>query len=148
MYHLCMPRKVLILALALILPGCGGGGGSSSDAPEPVLFLGGFFPIGVWVPPAYDFEKWKGRNVNTMVGVTQDFEEWNAEANRLGLRMIRDSRPNPADDAGESLLLAWAQDDEPDGISVRSPTARSRRGTPRGRASMPAGPCSSTSSAT
>ena len=121
MYHLCMVRKGLILALALILTGCGGGGGSSDDSPEPALFLGGFFPIGVWVPPAYDFEKWKDRNVNTMVGVTQDFEEWNAEANRLGLRMIRESRPDPADDSGESLLLAWAQPDEPDGIFSQVP---------------------------
>ena len=113
---------VLALSLGLGFLGCGGGGSESSPGPsEPDLFLGGFFPIGVWVPPAYDFEKWKGRNVNTMVGVTQDFEEWNAEANRLGLRMIRESRPNPANDIGETLLLAWAHDDEPDGIYTQVP---------------------------
>ena len=112
----------MTLALGLGLLGCGGDGGSSPpESPGPALFLDGFFPIGVWVPPAYDFDKWKSRNVNTMVGVTQDFETWNAEANNLGLRMIRDSRPDPADDAGEPLLLAWAQDDEPDGIYSQIP---------------------------
>ena len=117
--------RVIALSLGLVIAACGGdGGGSSSGSAGPALFLNGFFPIGVWVPPAYDFAKWKGRNVNTVVGVTQDFEEWNAEANLQGLRMVRDSRPNPADDANEPLLLAWAQDDEPDGIFSQVPYAQ------------------------
>lgn len=86
-----------------------------NNASDP-LFLNGLFPIGVWVPPSYDFQKWKDRGINTMVGVTQDFETWNAEANRLGLHMIREPRSNPADDNNEPLLLAWSQSDEPDGI--------------------------------
>lgn len=94
---------------------------SNQVSATPESSTSAFFPIGAWVPPAYDFAKWKGRNVNTMVGVTQDFETWNAEANRLGLHMIRKPRPNPADDSKESLLLAWAHDDEPDGIFSQVP---------------------------
>jgi len=114
--------RAMALSVALGLLGCGGKGGESlPGSAGSALFADGFFPIGVWVPPAYDFAKWKGRNVNTVVGVTQDFETWNAEANSLGLRMIRDSRPDPADDSNEPLLLAWAQDDEPDGIFSQIP---------------------------
>jgi hypothetical protein len=94
---------------------------AASDAEQGGLFLDGFFPIGVWVPPPYDYEKWKNRGVNTMVGIGFDLEGSIAEAHRLGLHMIREPRPDPADDAGESLLLAWAQPDEPDGIYSQVP---------------------------
>lgn len=85
------------------------------------LFLNGFFPIGVWVPPPYDYAKWKNRNINTINGISYDFEGSIAQANSLGLHMIREPRPNPADDANEPLLLAWAHPDEPDGIYSQVP---------------------------
>jgi len=80
-----------------------------------------FFPIGVWVPPAYAYATWQARGANTMVGIGFDLEGSIAQADALGLHMIREPRANPADDAGETLLLAWAQPDEPDGIYSQVP---------------------------
>lgn len=85
--------------------------------------LANFFPIGVWVPPPYAYALWQSRGANTMVGIGFDLEGSIAQANALGLHMIREPRPNPADDANETLLLAWAQPDEPDGIYSQIPYA-------------------------
>jgi hypothetical protein len=92
-----------------------------ANATQSGLFLDGFFPIGVWVPPSSDYQKWKSRGANTMVGIGFDLEGSIAQANSLGLHMIREPRPHPADDANEALLLAWAQPDEPDGIYSQVP---------------------------
>lgn len=75
-----------------------------------------FFPIGVFVQPTYNFDTWKARGINTVVEVPQgnDLEQWTVAAKSKGLHMIRAPRPNPADDIGENLLLAWGLPDEPD----------------------------------
>jgi hypothetical protein len=84
------------------------------------LFLDGFFPIGTFMPTMDEFQKWKDRGVNTMVGeagavdVTTIIAQWDATAKQLGLKEIRHALPNPADDIGNPNLLAWAQNDEPD----------------------------------
>jgi len=83
--------------------------------------LRNFFPIGVWVPPPYAYALWQSRGANTMVGIGFDLEGSIAQANSLGLHMIREPRPNPTDDANEPLLLGWAQPDEPDGIYSQVP---------------------------
>jgi len=83
-----------------------------------------FFPIGVWVPPPYAYATWQARGANTMVGIGFDLEGSIAQANTLGLHMIREPRANPADDANEPLLLGWAQPDEPDGIYSQIPYAQ------------------------
>ncbi len=93
--------------------------------------LAGIFPIGVFVPPAAEFTKWKERGVNTVFEVPQghDLERWTAEANRQGLRMIRAPRADPERDRHEPLLLAWSQPDEPDlhGIPAADLVARYRQ---------------------
>jgi hypothetical protein len=77
--------------------------------------LNSFFPLGVWAEPASSFSKWAGRGINTVVGDGgPDIETWTATANQLGLKMIREARPNPADDLTEANLLAWFLVDEPD----------------------------------
>jgi hypothetical protein len=43
-------------------------------------------------------------------------EEWTNMANALGLKMIRNARPDPSKDDNESNLLAWEVADEPDNI--------------------------------
>src|SRR5450432_2901096 len=83
--------------------------------------LQNFFPIGVWVAPDYAYATWQARGANTVVGIGFDLEGSIAQANSLGLHMIREPRSNPADDANEPLLLAWAQPDEPDGIYSQIP---------------------------
>ena len=92
-----------------------------AHAAEVPPVLRDFFPIGVWVPPAYAYATWAARGANTMVGIGFDLEGSIAQANALGLHMIREPRPDPADDANEALLLAWAQPDEPDGIYSQVP---------------------------
>ena len=89
------------------------------DAVPPPLQ--NFFPIGVWVPPDYSYASWQQRGANTMVGIGFDLAGSIATADSLGLHMIREPQPNPADDADETLLLAWAQPDEPDGIYSQVP---------------------------
>ncbi len=107
------------LFFAALLVGAAPGALAATDAVPAVLR--NFFPIGVWVAPDYAYVTWQARGLNTVVGIGFDLEGSIAEANRLGLHMIREPRPNPADDANEALLLAWAQPDEPDGIFSQVP---------------------------
>jgi len=77
--------------------------------------LSNFFPLGVWAQPASSFPTWAARGINTVVGDGgPDIETWTAAANQQGLKMIREARPNPADDLNEGNLLAWFLTDEPD----------------------------------
>jgi len=82
------------------------------DAPAA---LSNFFPIAVDFQPPSLFGTWKDRGVNTVIRVPNgaDTESWTSAANALGLKMIRGPRPDPALDAVEPNLLAFAQD-EPD----------------------------------
>src|SRR5205823_6247923 len=79
-----------------------------------------FFPLGVDFQFNSSFPKWLSRGINTVVRVPCKFEprdkinDWTAAANRLGLRMIRKPRANPAEDANEKNLLAWDICDEPE----------------------------------
>jgi hypothetical protein len=97
-----------------------GGVVSTGGTVTPGLFLNGFFLIGTFVPTIPEFQKWKDRGVNTMVGeagatdLTTIIQQWNDKARSMGLKMIRRPLPNPADDIGNTDLLAWMQDDEPD----------------------------------
>jgi hypothetical protein len=90
------------------------------------LFLDGFFVIGTYMPGADEFQKWKDRGVNTVVeengwvdeseGQTRQkmMTEWQNAAVKLGLKQIRRPMPTPSDDIGNTNLLAWMQEDEPD----------------------------------
>jgi hypothetical protein len=79
-------------------------------------FLGGFFPVGVFGQPAYAMEGWADIGCNTMLSVPQgdDIAAWDQEAQRLGLKVIRQPLPGLADDIGRTDLLAWMLPDEPD----------------------------------
>lgn len=94
---------------------------AAADAFADTPFLDGFFPIGVWVPPPYDYAKWQGRGINTINEIAYDEAGSIAMADSLGLHMMRAPQANPADDANETLLLAWAHPDEPDGIYSQVP---------------------------
>ena len=90
------------------------------------LFLDGFFLIGTFMPTVNEFGKWHDRGVNTGVGLNSytdpsvgrtlqvAIQDWDAQAKAQGMRTIRSPMPNPADDLGNTTLLAWDQMDEPD----------------------------------
>jgi hypothetical protein len=95
--------------------------------------LGDFFPLGVDFQPSSSFAKWKSRGINTVIRqpspwapYAESIETWTAAANQLGLRMIRDARPNPDDDDGETNLLAWITFDEPEGLAFSHTEVRLR----------------------
>ena len=79
------------------------------------LFLDGFFPIGVYVQWVDSFDKWKGRGINTLVGVPDgnDANLWSSEARSKGLKMIR-GPVNETADANDPMLIAWDTGDEPE----------------------------------
>jgi hypothetical protein len=88
------------------------------------LFLDGFFLIGTFMPTIYEFGKWHDRGVNTGVGLNSytdpstgrtlqvAIQDWDSQAKAQGMRTIRNPMPNPADDLGNTTLLAWDQMDE------------------------------------
>jgi hypothetical protein len=98
-----------------------GGGGSASLANS----LTNFFPIGAYVQPTSNFALWKSRGVNTVVDVPSGNDEttWDEAAIQDGLHEIRAPASNPAIDVGDKNLLAWAQSDQPDGITSQVPYA-------------------------
>jgi hypothetical protein len=89
------------------------------------LFQNGFFLIGTFMPTINEFGTWHGRGVNTGVGLNSytdpsvgrtlqvAMQDWDAKARAQGMRTIRNPMPNPADDVGNTTLLAWDQMDEP-----------------------------------
>jgi hypothetical protein len=87
-------------------------------------FLNGFFPIGIFGQRQQDFSKWKSRGLNTLFLVSlddgTDLADWESSARAAGLRTIRQPLPNPADDIGNTNLLAWSQMDEPDAGGLAS----------------------------
>lgn len=87
-------------------------------------FLNGFFPIGIFAQRQEDFSKWKSRGLNTLFLVSlsygTDLADWEASARAKGLRTIRQPLPKPADDIGNTNLLAWSQMDEPDAGGLSS----------------------------
>jgi hypothetical protein len=113
--------------------GSGGGGSSGTGGVVATggtgtsgLFLDGFFLIGTFMPTIYEFGKWHDRGVNTGVGLNSytdpstgrtlqvAIQDWDSQAKAQGMRTIRSPMPNPADDLGNTTLLAWDQMDEPD----------------------------------
>ena len=80
------------------------------------------FVIGTFVQSTQNFATWKARGINTLVEVPQgwDLEPWNAAAVAADLYMIRPPRSNPALDAYEKKLLAWAHEDEPSNVKPGS----------------------------
>lgn len=90
------------------------------------LFLGGYFPIGVFMQNHDTFQTWRDRGVNllvgepnwTMEGMTHDefIQFWDQQAAALGMRTIRRPLSSPAADVGNTTLLAWSQEDEPDAV--------------------------------
>lgn len=94
-------------------------GGSETGEPDDMPtdgFLDGFFPIGVFSQPAYTMESWQSIGLNTMLEIPQgeNLGEWDDEAQRLGLAMIRPPIGDPSNDIGRTDLLAWMLPDEPD----------------------------------
>lgn len=77
-----------------------------------------FFVLGTYVQPPHMFATWKGRGINTLVEPPdgQNLEEWNTAAVQNQLYMIRPPRSNPALDANQEYLLAWAHEDEPSNV--------------------------------
>jgi hypothetical protein len=78
-----------------------------------------FFLVGVWSQPAYSFDKWVDRGINTVVrheslSGTVSANAWSAEARKDGLYYIRQPQDDPTRDIGDSRLLAWMHEDEPD----------------------------------
>jgi hypothetical protein len=78
-----------------------------------------FFPIGVWSQPAYTFDKWQSRGINTVInyepyGGQDSIDVWSNAANAHNFYQVRQPRANPADDLKETRLLAWMHLDEPD----------------------------------
>src|SRR6266480_386206 len=85
-----------------------------------------YFPIGVWSQPAYTFDKWQSRGINTVInyepyGGQDSIDVWSNAANAHSFYQVRTPRANPADDLKETRLLAWMHSDEPD-IHKTSPT--------------------------
>jgi len=85
-------------------------------SPDSALFLDGFFPIGVFSQTASNLESWRDRGCNTALEIPQgeDRATWDAEAQRVGLKLIRRPVSDPADDIGRTDVIAWPQPDEPD----------------------------------
>jgi hypothetical protein len=79
-------------------------------------FLGGFFPIGVFGQPSWTMQGWADIGCNTMLEAPQgeSLADWDAQAQRLGLRVIRRPLGAPSSDRGRTDLLAWSLPDEPD----------------------------------
>ena len=75
-----------------------------------------FFPIGVWQQPTTSFNKWKGRGINTLMGVPMghDTDAWATAAIGGGLYQVRQPRLDPTLDVNDPTLLAWMHPDEPD----------------------------------
>ena len=78
--------------------------------------------IGAWLQPAGNMQNWESRGVNTMVGYNSSVGNtqavWDQTAASLGLYTIRPPSANPANDVGDSSLVAWAMQDEPDASGV------------------------------
>ena len=107
-------------------------GSHASGAPalsEGSVMLTNLFPIGAYVQAPASFETWKSRGVNTMVVVPDGNSEkaWNKAAIRDGLYEIRAPAGNPASDARDGHLLAWALPDEPDDVTSQVPYAKIQR---------------------
>ncbi|MFZ4585643.1 MAG: hypothetical protein ACOYNI_10505 [Acidimicrobiia bacterium] len=101
-----------------------------------------FFPIGVWVPPSYDFAKWKSRGANTMFGVPDgnDPVAWSNAAVANGLKMIRQPSSSLSADTAYPNLIARAQPDEPDGIYTQTPYTEIQQQYRAMKAAMPNNP--------
>jgi len=143
-------RRVLWACLgasmaAALVAGCGGSpgtaapagtakvtaapGSSASGAPalsDGSVVLTHLFPIGAYVQAPANFGRWKSRGVNTMVVVPDGNSEkaWNKAAIRDGLYEIRAPAGDPASDAADGNLLAWALPDEPDDVTSQVPYAK------------------------
>src|SRR3954468_11095824 len=94
-------------------------GASSAGAAGAVSTPDNFFPIGVWSQPAYTFDKWQSRGINTVInyesyGGQDSIDVWSNAANAHSFYQVRQPRANPADDLKETRLLAWMHSDEPD----------------------------------
>lgn len=99
----------------------------AAPATQPVIAPS--FVIGVWYQPVASFAKWKARGINTLVGceleggaVTR--AQWTAAARAAGLCYIIKPGTDAttlAADAADPYLLAWEQQDEPDGAGNTSP---------------------------
>ena len=117
-------RRCGCWALALLCPaGAANAAGLVSDRPN-------FFPIGVWQQPAYNFTKWKGRGINTLMELPegQDLAAWSNAAVGEDFYIVRrpDNGRRPTDAAAvaaarkadltkyRSNLLAWTMPDEVD----------------------------------
>ena len=84
------------------------------------------FLIGVWYQPVENFQKWKDRGINTLVGYasTVPRDQWTDAARKAGLFYIAKPTGDPGDmkaDLADPNFLAWEQPDEPDGGGATPP---------------------------
>jgi hypothetical protein len=87
------------------------------------LFLDGFFPLAGFNQNWSTFPTWHDRGLNTMIGEpswvlegltkTEMIKRWDQEAAKFGMKVIRQPLPNPKEDIGNTTLIAWLQEDEP-----------------------------------
>lgn len=110
--------------LAVLLTGWISSAQADLPIPTPPKFL-----IGVWYQPASNFDKWKARGINTLVGCPLGAEgvsreQWMDAARKAGFFYIVKPTDDPEDlkkDLVDPNLLAWEQPDEPDGAGDLPP---------------------------
>jgi hypothetical protein len=111
------PKEVLYTYGASTAKPVTGNWGSSSPAyPTTPSSLTNFFPLAIdWQAPG-ELAGWTAEAINTAIRVKDgtDIGAWTTAANAAGLRMIREPRANPDADDGETGLLAWLLEDEPE----------------------------------
>src|SRR3989440_3481173 len=93
-----------------------------------------YFPIGVWSQPAYTFDKWQSRGINTVInyepyGGQGSIDVWSNAANAHGFYQGRTPRADPAGDLKENPLLAGMHLEEA-GIYKNNPTGLTHQYNP------------------
>ena len=117
------PMKLLLTILALFCVTA-----APADPPKPQPSLPKFL-IGVWYQPTSSFEKWKARGINTLVGYEAEGgnvsrQQWLEAARKAGFCYIVKPTDDPDElkaDLADPYLLAWSQQDEPDGTGNTPP---------------------------
>jgi hypothetical protein len=94
----------------------------SASAPTILGHPTTFFPIGASWQPHANFATWAARGINTVYVIPRDWwypysdelEAWETGAISAGLKTIRTPRQTPSADIGDTTLLAWDLNDEPE----------------------------------
>ena len=121
-------KKQIVLLLAVLSTGWASG--AKADLPIAAApSTGPKFLIGVWYQPASNFDLWKARGINTLIGCPLGAEgvsreQWMEAARKAELFYVAKPTEDSDDlktDLADANLLAWEQPDEPDGASNLPP---------------------------